>query len=90
MSTWRNKGGKAKAAFHASAPLGFACFMTYDDQAVQMFFSFRFMQLCFLDVKDRNRKLHFANGDLLGNCRKQQSDAQNAPKLQRCQINRIL
>lgn len=80
MSIWRSKGRKVKVAFHANALLGCACFVTYDDQAVQMAFSFHFMQLHFLDVKDRNRKLHFANGDLLGSCRKQQLNAQNIYK----------
>lgn len=40
MSLWRSKGRKVKVTFHANALLGCACFMTYDDQAVQMAFSF--------------------------------------------------
>lgn len=50
MSLWRSKGRKVKVTFHANALLGCACFMTYDDQAVQMAFSFHFRQLHFLDV----------------------------------------
>lgn len=53
MSIWRSTGRKVKVAFHANALLGCACFMTYDDQAVQMAFSFHFMQLHFLDVIKR-------------------------------------
>lgn len=37
--------------------------MTYDDQVLQMVFSFHFMQLHFLDVIKTNRKPHFANGN---------------------------
>lgn len=50
MSIWRSKRRKVKVAFHANALLGRACFITYDDEAVQMAFSFHFMQLHFQDV----------------------------------------
>lgn len=50
MSIRRSKGRKVKVAFHANVLLGCACFRIYDDQAVQMAFSFHLRQLHFLDV----------------------------------------
>lgn len=51
MSIWRSTGRKGRVAFHANALLGYACFMTYDDQAAQMAFSFHSMQLRSPDVR---------------------------------------
>lgn len=45
MSIWRSKERNINLAFHANALLGCVCFMTYDDQVLQMVFSFHFMQL---------------------------------------------
>lgn len=80
MSIWRSKERNVNHASHANALFGCVCFVTYDDQVIQMVFSFHFMQLHFLDVIKTNRKLHFANGDLLLSCRKQQLNAQNIYK----------
>lgn len=80
MSIWRSKERNVNHASHANALFGCVCFVTYDDQVIQMVFSFHFMQLHFLDVIKTNRKLHFSNGDLLLRCRKQQLNAQNIYK----------
>lgn len=47
MSIWRSKERNVNFAFQANALLGCICFMTYDDQVIQMFFFFSLYAITF-------------------------------------------
>lgn len=59
MSIWKSKKRNLNLAFHASALLGCVCFMTYDDQAIQMVFFFSLYAITFSRCHEDKQKTAF-------------------------------